>query len=82
MDYAPPASGHLAPADDRISPEVYAMVPASFSLDMNRRDFLRRASVVALAGGALAEHARGQDAKFVVAETNFGKIRGVEGKVG
>src|ERR1700693_3251302 len=44
---------------------------------MNRRDFLRRAFIVALSSGVLLDLARGQDPKFVIAETNLGKIRGV-----
>jgi para-nitrobenzyl esterase len=45
---------------------------------MSRRDFLRRASVVAFSSSALLEHARGQDPKFVIAETRLGKIRGID----
>jgi para-nitrobenzyl esterase len=41
---------------------------------MNRRDFLQRASLAALSTAA----ARAQDNKFVVAETNSGKVRGVD----
>jgi para-nitrobenzyl esterase len=46
------------------------MIPAT-----NRRDFLRHASAIAFTGGALL---KGQDSKFAVAETTFGKIRGVD----
>ena len=45
---------------------------------INRRDFLRRASLVGLSSAALVEPAGGQPAKRVTAETNFGKVRGVE----
>jgi para-nitrobenzyl esterase len=40
----------------------------------NRREFLRQASLTTLSFTVL----RGQDAKFVVAETSFGKVRGVD----
>jgi para-nitrobenzyl esterase len=53
------------------------MIPA-FSPDINRRDFLRRTSLAVFSGSAVIEAARGQDTKFVVAETNFGKIRGID----
>jgi para-nitrobenzyl esterase len=45
---------------------------------MNRRDFLRHASAIAFTSGALLDSARGQDSKFVVAETSFGNIRGID----
>jgi para-nitrobenzyl esterase len=45
---------------------------------MNRRDFLRRAFMVAFSSGVLLDGARGQDPKFVIAETNLGKIRGID----
>src|SRR6516225_11630600 len=45
---------------------------------INRRDFLRRASLVGLSSAALVDPAGGQPAKRVTAETNFGKVRGVE----
>ena len=45
---------------------------------INRRDFLRRASLVGLSSAALVESAGGQPAKRVTAETSFGKVRGVE----
>src|SRR5437868_14497097 len=41
---------------------------------MNRRDFLRGASAAAFAGRTLL----GQGATFVLAETSFGKMRGVD----
>lgn len=52
------------------------MIPSG----MNRRDFLVRASLVALSGSSLIEQARGQDSKFVIAETACGKIRGIENR--
>ena len=48
--------------------------------NLSRRDFLWRTSLVALSSGVLIEHARGQSLNFVVAETNFGKIRGIENR--
>jgi para-nitrobenzyl esterase len=44
----------------------------------NRRDFLRRASLAALSSSALLERASGQDSKFAVADTSFGKVRGID----
>ena len=46
------------------------MIPAPTS----RREFLRHSSVAALSLSVL----RGQDTKFTVAETSFGKVRGVD----
>lgn len=45
---------------------------------MNRRDFLRSASAVAVSGGFFLDRAIGQDTKFAVAETSYGKIRGID----
>ena len=55
------------------------MIPARsiVTLRINRRDFLRRASV-AFSSGALLEDARGQGPKFAIAETSLGKIRGLD----
>jgi len=44
----------------------------------SRRDFLRRAPAVEFSGSALLKHAMGQSPKFVIAETSFGKIRGID----
>ena len=49
-----------------------------FSFDMKRRDFLRCASLATLSGSAWSELARGQETKFVVADTTFGKVRGID----
>lgn len=46
--------------------------------NMNRRDFLRHAFMVAFSSGVLLDRARGQDPKFVIAETNLGRIRGID----
>lgn len=45
---------------------------------LGRRDFLKHASALAVSGGVLLERAQAQAAKFVTAETTFGKIRGVD----
>ncbi|MBV8730173.1 MAG: carboxylesterase/lipase family protein, partial [Acidobacteriia bacterium] len=50
----------------------------SLSSDMKRRDFLRCASLATLSGSAWSEIARGQETKFVVADTTFGKVRGID----
>jgi para-nitrobenzyl esterase len=47
-------------------------------IPINRRDFFRRASAIAFSSGALLDSARGQASKFVVAETTFGNIRGID----
>jgi para-nitrobenzyl esterase len=48
--------------------------------NMNRRDFLWRTSLAAISSGFLLEHAQGQSQRPVIAETSFGKIRGVENR--
>jgi para-nitrobenzyl esterase len=45
---------------------------------MNRRDFLRSASAVAVSGRFFLDRAIGQDTKFAVADTSYGKVRGVD----
>src|SRR5262245_42706398 len=45
---------------------------------MKRRDFLRQASVLVAASGTMLRSALGADTKSVVADTTFGKIRGVD----
>jgi len=47
---------------------------------MSRRDFLRRSSILALSSFVLLDHTWGeeQNLKSVIAETNLGKIRGIE----
>jgi len=44
----------------------------------SRRDFLKHVSALAVSGSAFLRTLHAQDAKFVVAETAFGKIRGVD----
>jgi len=43
-----------------------------------RRDFLKHISALAVSGGVLLQDLTAQDAKFVIAETAFGKVRGVD----
>ncbi len=43
-----------------------------------RRDFLKHTSAFAAAGGVLLGELHGQDTKYVIAETTYGKIRGVD----
>lgn len=50
------------------------------TFEMNRRDFLWRTSILSVSGLSLFKYAQGRDLKYVVAETVFGKIRGVEGR--
>jgi len=45
---------------------------------MNRRDFLRSASATAVSSGFFLDRAIGQDTKFAVAETSYGKVRGID----
>jgi para-nitrobenzyl esterase len=47
---------------------------------MSRRDFLGRVSVAALSTCTLLDRAWAQVPKFVIAETSFGKIRGIENR--
>lgn len=44
----------------------------------SRRDFLKQATMLAAASGAVLRNAWGAETKFVTAETAFGKIRGVD----
>lgn len=44
---------------------------------MSRRDFLWRTSAVAFSSFFVPDFARLQDLKFIIAETSFGKIRGI-----
>src|SRR5580700_1754505 len=43
-----------------------------------RRDFLKHISALAVSGSVFLGNLNAQDTKFVVAETAFGKIRGVD----
>ncbi|PWT81839.1 MAG: carboxylesterase/lipase family protein, partial [Blastocatellia bacterium] len=44
----------------------------------SRRDFIKQTCALVVASGAALRTTRAADAKFVVGETSFGKIRGVE----
>ena len=54
------------------------MTPTSRVSPFSRRDFLKHISVLAVSGSVLVRDLSAQDTKFVVAETAFGKIRGVD----
>jgi para-nitrobenzyl esterase len=45
---------------------------------MKRRDFLKYSSAFAVSGSVLLRQLHAQDANYVVAETTYGKIRGVD----
>jgi len=47
-------------------------------IERSRRDFLRQASLLAAASGTILRTAQGADEKFAVADTAFGKVRGVD----
>ena len=47
-------------------------------MNRSRRDFLKQASVLIAASGAVLKSAWGADTKFIVAETSFCKVRGVD----
>lgn len=54
------------------------MNPTLRASSFTRRDFLKQISALAVSGGFLLQNLNGQDANFVIAETSFGKIRGVD----
>src|SRR5690242_12792407 len=58
----------------RLSPFLDRISRGGATMGINRRDFLRSASAAAVASRVLLA----QDAKYVVAETSFGKVRGVD----
>ena len=47
-------------------------------IERSRRDFLKQASLLATAAGTILRSAQAADEKFVVADTAFGKIRGID----
>jgi para-nitrobenzyl esterase len=47
---------------------------------INRREFIWRASALALSSGALSKYAKAEDLKYVNAETVFGRIRGIDSR--
>lgn len=51
---------------------------STFRASTSRRDFLKYVSAVSVSGALFPPFLKAQDAKFVVAETNFGKVRGVD----
>jgi para-nitrobenzyl esterase len=54
------------------------MTPTRPFSPFTRRDFLKHTSALAASGGILLRSLNAQDAKFVTAETSYGKIRGVD----
>jgi len=50
------------------------------SSNINRRDFLRWTSLGVMSSLVLTDRIWAQDSKFVVAETSFGKVRGIESR--
>jgi para-nitrobenzyl esterase len=54
------------------------MNPTLRASPFTRRSFLKHLSALAISGGVFLQELNAQDEKFVVAETAFGKIRGVE----
>ena len=47
-------------------------------IQTSRRGFFRQAAILGAASGALFEHLQGADESYVVADTSFGKVRGVD----
>ena len=54
------------------------MIPTYRAFPSSRRDFLKHISALAVSGSVFLPDLMAQDAKFVIAETAFGKIRGVD----
>ena len=54
------------------------MDPTSWPSAHTRRDFLKHISALAISGRVFLHELSAQDVKFVIAETSFGKIRGVD----
>ncbi len=54
------------------------MTPTRPFSSSTRRDFLKYSSAFALSGSVLVRKLPAQDAKFVIAETTYGKVRGVD----
>ena len=50
--------------------------------NMNRRGFLRRGSLLAASGVSILKYASAQSPKFVIADTVYGKIKGIESRGG
>jgi para-nitrobenzyl esterase len=47
---------------------------------LTRRDFLKQLSALTVSGAILLPDLKAEDAKFVIAETTFGKVRGIDNK--
>jgi hypothetical protein len=47
---------------------------------LTRRDFLKQISALTVSGAILLPDLKAEDAKFVIAETTFGKVRGIDNK--
>jgi para-nitrobenzyl esterase len=54
------------------------MTPTYRVFPPSRRDFLKHISALAVSGSVSLQNLMAQDAKFVIAETAFGKLRGVD----
>jgi len=54
------------------------MIPTYRAFPSSRRDFLKHISALAVSGSVFLPDLMAQDAKYVIAETAFGKIRGVD----
>ena len=63
---------------DKIARQEPAMTLPFRVSSTSRRDFLKQSSVLAVSGGVLLREIYGQDAKYVIAETGYGKVRGVD----
>src|ERR1700734_1934835 len=66
--------GRAALASDKIAPEETVMMPPRKFSPCSRRDFLKQTAAFAAAGGILLPRLTAQEAKFVTAETIYGKI--------
>ena len=54
------------------------MTPTDRVFPSSRREFLKHISALAVSGGVSLRDFNAQEAKFVIAETTFGRIRGVD----
>jgi hypothetical protein len=63
---------------DKIAPKESLMPPTFQAFPYTRRDFLKHVSAFTVSGGIFLQTLNAQDAQFVVAQTAFGKIRGVD----
>jgi para-nitrobenzyl esterase len=64
--------------NDKIARKETALNPTLRAFPPSRRDFLKHISALAASGAVLLPDLSAQETKYVVAETGFGKIRGVE----